>query len=168
MIETGLLVLVVVAGLWYAWRHRRGANQPAMDTVVDNAEAPLEVDLPQMPRIGKAGSATGTQIDELVANRFSPAPPCRDLHEYSAEEAQLLLDGLGYLRAAVAQITGEDEVAPAEIENEILAVLLADPDTREAVGRWSKAGRILPLKHSGTFSKVRDIVLRFWQPADAS
>jgi len=61
-------------------------------------------------------------------------------------------------------VTGEAEPAPSEVENEVLAALLTGPDARDAVQRWARAGRVLPLRPSATFGRVNETVLRFWQP----
>jgi len=165
MIETALLVLVVVAGFWYAWRHRRaGAPPPLVDPAVADDD-PMEL-VAQMPRMGKPGTATDRQIDDLVANRFDPAPPCRDLHDYSTEEAQAFLEALAYIRAAIVQCTGESEPAPSEIENELIVLVLAEAELRDGVQRWARAGCVLPLKPGATFSRVQQAVLRVWEPAD--
>lgn len=124
----------------------------------------------EMPRVGRAGSATDEQVEALMALRLVPAPPCRDLHDYSTEEAQLFLDAIAYARAVAAQVTGgEDEQAPPEVLtellNDLMAEVLADEELRAAAQRWVRNGSPRPLRENTTFAKARAVVLRYWQPA---
>ncbi len=105
-----------------------------------------------------------------MALRLVPAPPCRDLHDYSTEEAQLFLDAVDYARAVVSQVTGgEDAQAPPEVLtdllNELMAEILSDEELRSAAQRWVRKGSPRPLRENSSFAKARVVVLRYWQPA---
>ncbi|GIX11073.1 MAG: hypothetical protein KatS3mg116_2783 [Elioraea sp.] len=151
---------------WRWFRRRQPAAAPA------SAVAQAEEDWPEMPRIGKPGSATDEQVEALMELRVVPAPPCRDLHDYSAEEAQAILDAIAFARAVTAQVTGgEDEDAPPEaltaLLNELLAETLADAELRAFALRWAKSGAPTPIRENTTFEKARAVVLRHWQPHEA-
>ncbi len=115
-----------------------------------------------MARRGRPGSATEDQVEALEANRFLVPSPLSRLSDLSTDEAAAILAALDYTRAAIRQLTGED--APTEIENEALALLLAEDAFAAHALRWMHGGRPLPLKDSGAFAAVRRMVMRFWQP----
>jgi hypothetical protein len=138
------------------FRRRRPPEPPPAPPVI----APGG-DMPVMPRQGRPGSITDDLIEALQAERFLPPAPLARLNELSAEEAQAILDGLAYVRAAVVQITGE--AAPTEIENEALALVLADESFAAHAGGWSRSGRPVPLKEGAQFGKLRGLLMRYWQ-----
>lgn len=117
-------------------------------------------DMPVMARQGRPGSITEDLVEALEAERFLPPAPLARLAELSAEEAQATLDALAYVRAAVAQITGES--APTEIENEALALVLADESFAAHAGGWSRSGRPVPLKEGAQFARLRGMLMRYW------
>jgi hypothetical protein len=128
---------------------------------------------PQMPRSGKPGSATDDQVEALMEARIVPAPPCRDLHDYSAEEAAAILDAIAFARAVATQVTGgEDAQAPPEVLTELLndlvATTLADDELRDFALRWARGGQPTPIRENTTFAPAREAVLRHWQPAEAA
>jgi hypothetical protein len=137
---------------------RRAAVAPAPPPVL----APGG-DVPVMARQGRPGSITEDQVEALQAERFLVPAPLRRLDDLSIEEAQAVLDALAYLRAAVTQVTAEPG-APTMIENEMLALVLADESFVAHVGGWSRSGRPLPLKAGGYFNRLRDVLLKYWQP----
>jgi len=164
--------LVFVLTPWRWFRQRRAV--PAAVGTASNPVVPVpaaeETAWREMPRTGKPGTATDEQVEALMALRLVPAPPCRDLHDYSSEEAQLFLDAVAYARAVAAQVTGgEDQEAPPEVLtellNDLMAEILADEDLRAAAQRWVRNGFPLPLRENTTFAKARAVVLRYWQPA---
>jgi hypothetical protein len=116
-----------------------------------------------MARQGRPGSITDDQVEAREAERFLVPAPLRRLDDLSTEEAQAVLDALAYLRAAVTQITSEDN-APTGIENELLATVLTDEAFVAHVGGWSRSGRPLPLKPGGNLNRLRDVLLQYWQP----
>jgi hypothetical protein len=126
---------------------------------------------PQMPRTGRPGTATDDQVEALMDLRFLPAPPCRDLHDYSTEEAAALLDAVAFSRAVASQVTGgEDKEAPpealTELLNDLVATTLADDELREFALRWARSGQPTPIRENTTFARARAAVLRHWQPAE--
>lgn len=118
--------------------------------------------IPVMARRGRPGTISEDQLEALEANRFLPPAPLRHLSDLSADEAIAILGGLSYARAAIGQLTGED--APTEVENAVLALLLADDAFAAHALRWEHGGRNLPLKESAAFIAVRELVMQFWQP----
>lgn len=124
-------------------------------------------EVPVMARQGRPGTVTEDQVEALEAERFLVPAPLRRLEDLSTEEAQAVLDALAYLRAAVTQITRED-AAPTMIENELLATVLADEAFVAHVGGWSRSGRPLPLKAGGNLNRLRDVLLKYWQPPQPS
>jgi hypothetical protein len=126
---------------------------------------------PQMPRSGRPGTATDDQVEAMMELRILPAPPCRDLHDYSSEEAAAILDAVAFARAVASQVTGgEDEDAPPEVLTELLndlvATTLADDELRDFALRWARSGQPTPIRENTTFARARAAVLRHWQPAE--
>jgi hypothetical protein len=137
------------------FRRRPPAPPPAPPVIAPGG------DMPVMPRQGRPGSITEDQVEALESERFLPPAPLARLAELSAEEAQAILDALAYVRAAVAQVTGE--TAPTAIENEGLALVLADEAFAAHAGGWSRSGRPVPLKEGGQFAKLRAMLMQYWQ-----
>ena len=121
-------------------------------------------EIPVMARRGRAGSLTEDQLEALEANRFLPPAPLARLSDLSADEAAAILAALDYARAAIRQMVAED--APTEVENALLAIILADDRYAAHALRWVHAGRTLPLKETGLYLQLKDRVMAFWQPAD--
>ncbi|MCC7428902.1 MAG: hypothetical protein IT557_18575 [Alphaproteobacteria bacterium] len=146
-----ILILLLVAGVsaYMAWRRRRRMRAAGM---VEGGGSRA------MPRLGRPGTITEAQWEELAENGFQPQK------DWSEEEAQTVLDGLAYLRAAITQVTGESG-APVQVQNELLAMLLGDDELREMVSRWGRS-RALPLRESAGFQRVRERIMAFWQPSD--
>jgi hypothetical protein len=166
---SGLLLLLTP----WRWFRRRQPEAAHIAPPEPKVQAPVEPAWPQMPRIGKPGSATDQQVEALMEARVVPAPPCRDLHDYSAEEAAAILDAIAFARAVASQVTGgEDEDAPSEIltelHNDLVATTLADDELREFALRWARSGQPRPIRENTTFAKARAAVLRHWQPHEAT
>ncbi len=161
----------------WRWFRRRSPAAVAAAPLARSAEATAspaaeEADWPEMPRVGKPGTATDEQVEALMQLRFLPAPPCRDLHDYSREEAQLFLDAVAFSRAVVSQVTGgEDEEAPPDVLtallNDMLGEILADDELRSLASRWVRNGSPRPIRENASFERVRAVVLRHWQPAES-
>jgi len=165
---TSLLLFLVMPWRWF---RRRPAAAAATAPVTPPPSSP-EPSWPQMPRSGRPGSATDDQVEALMEARVVPAPPCRDLHDYSAEEAAAILDAIAFARAVASQVTGgEDEEAPPEVltelHNDLLATTLADDELREFALRWARSGQPTPIRENTTFEKARAAVLRHWRPHEA-
>lgn len=162
-----LLLFLLMPWRWF--RRRPAVAAPAEAPEVAPPE--LAPSWPQMPRTGKPGTATDHQVEAMMELRLLPAPPCRDLHDYSTEEAAAILDAVAFSRAAAAQITGgEDEEAPPEVLTELLndlvATTLADDELRDFALRWARSGQPTPIRENTTFARAREAVLRHWQPAE--
>lgn len=171
----GLLRWLGALVLWLLMPWRWFRRRPQAATVPAPAEAGVatEDDWPEMPRLGRSGTATDEQVEALMELRVTPAPPCRDLHDYSTEEAQAILDAVAFARAVTSQVTGgEDEEAPAEaltaLLNDLLAETLADGELRTFALRWARNGGPTPLRENTTFERARAVVLRHWQPHEAT
>lgn len=170
-----LVRLVVVLLTPWRWFRRPAAAAAPLDAAPaappgGETEPPRR---PEMPRLGRPGTATDEQVEALMALRVVPAPPCRDLHDYSREEAQAILDAIDFARAVATQVTGgEDAEAPPEaltaLLNDLLAAILSDEELRGFALRWARSGRPLPIRENTAFAKVRAVVLRHWQPHDAA
>ncbi|WP_144182810.1 hypothetical protein [Elioraea rosea] len=166
--------LSLVLFLLMPWRWFRRRQPVAGIVPTPEMAAPVEAEpaWPQMPRTGRPGTATDDQVEALMEARIVPAPPCRDLHDYSVEEAAAILDALAFSRAVAAQVTGgEDADAPPEVLTELLndlvATTLADDELRDFALRWARSGQPLPIRENTTFARAREAVLRHWQPAEA-
>lgn len=173
----GLVRWLAALALWllmpWRWFRRRPDAVAARAPEPEPAAPEPADDLPAMPRIGRPGTATDEQVEALMEQRVVPAPPCRDLHDYSAEEAQAILDAIAFARAVTSQVTGgEDEDAPPEaltaLLNELVAETLADDELRNFALRWTKSGALTPIRENTTFEKARAVVLRHWQPHEAA
>lgn len=162
-----LLLLLVMPWRWF---RRRPSAAPAE---TPETTPPPAASWPQMPRMGKPGTATDDQVEAMMEARLVPAPPCRDLHDYSAEEAAAILDAIAFARAVATQVTaGEDEDAPPEVltdlHNDLVATTLADDELRDFALRWARNGKPRPIRENTTFEKARAAVLRHWQPHEAN
>jgi len=156
----------------WRWFRRRSIAASAPAAVVPAPEPETEA-WPEMPRIGRPGTATDEQVEALMALRVVPAPPCRDLHDYSREEAAAILDAIAFAREVAAQVTGgEDEEAPPEaltaLLNELVATTLSDDELRAFALRWARSGKPTPIRENTTFEKARAVVLRYWQPQETA
>jgi hypothetical protein len=119
--------------------------------------------VPVMARTGRPGSLSEDQLEALQANRFLPPPPLTRLSDLSEDEAASILAALDYVRAVIRQVTGEE--APTAVENELLALVLADEAFTAQVLRWSRGGAPLPLKETALFTRLKSVVMGYWQPA---
>ena len=87
-----------------------------------------------MPRIGVQGSVTKDQLRRLKEFHFEPS------RHWSKEEADLILDSVAYVRAAIFQLTG-DRDAPEEFQNKVLAFILTNDSLREYIISWGQNRR---------------------------
>lgn len=156
------------------WRWvRRRPPAPSSPAAAPEPGPDIERPWAEMPRTGRPGTATDEQVEALMALRVVPAPPCRDLHDYSREEAAAILDAIAFAREAAAQVTGgEDEEAPPEaltaLLNDLVATTLSDDELRVFALRWARSGKPTPIRENTTFDKARAVVLRYWQPRETT
>ena len=118
----GILVAVL------AWLFMRTRRLRALQRQQAQNPAPAE-NPATMPRVGTPGSVTKDQLRRLKEFHFDPS------RHWSREEADLILDSVVYLRAAIAQVT-ETADAPEEFQNKILAFILTDERLREYITSW--------------------------------
>ncbi len=170
--ESILLAVVVGLAVWLFMRNaramrvrRRQRSQPppkaggAAQPKAGGAAQPKS-----MPRFGVAGTITRLQIARLRENDFEPA------REWSKDEAQLIIDAVTYLRAAIRIVTGEAG-APTEVQNNVLALILGDDDLRDSVLDWGlnrtreeeDAGEDVELPSDETFERVADHIRALWE-----
>lgn len=125
-----LLGILVAALAWLFMRHMRTR---ALRRLQPRNAAPT--DTPKtMPRIGIQGTVTKDQLERLKAFHFEPS------RMWSKEEADLILDAVVYLRAAILQVTGDGE-PEEDIQNRTLAFILSDDKLREFVMSWGRDQR---------------------------
>ena len=123
----GILVAVL------AWLFMRTRRLRALQR--QQAQNPAPAEKPAtMPRVGTPGSVTKDQLRRLKEFHFEPS------RHWSREEADLILDSVVYLRAAIAQVTGTAD-APEEFQNKILAFILTDERLREYITSWGQNRR---------------------------
>ncbi len=130
MNDSILLLMAIAVVVWLFIRRGRIARQrQLMHARETQGLQPDEAR--SMPRLGQPGTITRAQMRSLAANDFHPS------RQWSREEAQLILDALAYLRAAIKTVTGEAN-APVEVQNKILGLILSDDDLRDYVLDWSR------------------------------
>jgi hypothetical protein len=128
----GVAILVTLVLLARAQR-RRGGGLYALFRDPMAAPAP-RVGQASMPRLGRPHTMTNAQRAACAAIRLTPDP------RWSAEEADLILDAVAYLRAVCREAV--DEPAPAiDIQNTLLLFILADAELRDVVRTWGAARR---------------------------
>ena len=157
----GLVVWLLMRRAVYArarrqMEARRGAGPgPAQDSDTDGTRS--------MPRIGVPGTVTRDQLARLGRFGFEPS------RAWSREEAQLILDAVAYLRAAIRQETGDSD-PPIEIQNEVLRIVLTDEALREAVQDWGlnrtreeEGEDRISLAQDETYDRVAAIIDDLWE-----
>ncbi len=162
--ESILLAVVVGLAVWLFMRNARAMRarrRPPAEPPQAGGDAPA---LKSMPRLGAAGTITRQQMAVLTEMDFEPA------RQWSREEAQLILDSVTYLRAAIRMVTGEAG-APIEVQNNILGFILGDDDLRDSVLDWGlnrtreeeDAGDNAELLADQTFERVADYIRELWE-----
>ncbi len=162
--ESILLAVVIGVAVWLFMRNartmrarRQGLNQPP-------PEADSDPQPKSMPRFGVSGTITRQQIAWLKENDFEPH------RQWSKDEAQLILDAVTYLRAAIRMVTGETG-APIEIQNNVLGLILGDDELRDDVLDWGlnrtqeeeDAGADVELPSDETFERVASHIRQLWE-----
>ena len=122
--ESIILAVCVALTVWLFMRRQRMKRKQRIIDQQEAQESGPPVEQKSMPRIGKAGSMTRDQIKALKDNDFEPS------RIWSKEEAQLILDSVDYLRAVIAQETGEKK-PPMGVQNQVLGFILSDLELRE-------------------------------------
>jgi hypothetical protein len=117
--------ILVALAVWLLLRHARQAKARRAAAAMPSAT---------MPRIGTPGSATPEQLERMRACHFETTGG------WSREEAQLILDAVDFLRAALREVARSDD-PPIEIQNRVLVFLLADEALRRRVMQWGEARR---------------------------
>ena len=115
-----------------------------------------------MPRRGTPGTITRDQIKQLKANHFEPQ------RLWSREEAQLILDAVTYMRAAIYAVTQETD-PPLEVQNRLLKLILADENLREYVYEWGlnraredETAEYPTLERDDAFATLEAAILQEW------
>lgn len=115
-----------------------------------------------MPRLGAPGTITREQTKLLKENDFEPS------RLWSREEAQLILDTVTYMRAAIYMITKEAD-PPIEVQNSVMKAILTDDMLREYVYEWGlnrgrddAAAERPELERDEAFAKVEAAILDQW------
>jgi hypothetical protein len=166
--ESWIFAVVVGVTVWLFFRNarvmrERRRQQTEARGSAGNGPPPEQK---SMPRFGVPRSITREQMKRLRENDFEPH------REWSKEEAQLILDTVTYLRAAIRIVTGETN-APIEVQNSILSFILGDDALRENVLDWSlnrtheeeDAGEDVELPADQTFQAVEAHIRKLWEDA---
>ena len=153
----GLTVYLFIRRMSLLKAQKRRKAEIAAGTAVEPEEQA------SMPRLGTPGTVTREQIKQLKANDFEPS------RLWSREEAQLILDGVAYLRAAIAMTTNDTD-PPIEVQNSVLRFILSDDELRAYVYDWGAnrtredSAKALPtLERDAAFARVEAEILRQWQ-----
>jgi len=162
--ENILLAVVIGVTVWLFMRNARNMRARRRGLIQSPTESDTGTQPKSMPRIGVAGTITREQIALLKRYNFEPH------RQWSTEEAQLILDSVTYLRAAIRMVTGESD-APIEVQNNILGFILANEDLRENVLEWSlnrtneeeDEGQAIELAPDDTFERVAGHIRELWE-----
>ena len=164
--ENILLAAVIGLAVWLFMRNaramrerRRRLGQPPPGAGAGDAPQPKS-----MPRFGVPRTITREQMARLKENEFEPH------RQWSKDEAQLILDSVTYLRAAIRMVTGESG-APIEIQNNILGFILGDEELRDDILDWGlnrtqeeeDAGEEVELPPDETFEHVANHIRKLWE-----
>jgi hypothetical protein len=164
--ESVLLAVVIGVAVWLFMRNARTMRERRLQRGRSSPGAGAG-DVPQpksMPRFGVPRSITREQMTLLKENDFEPH------RQWSKDEAQLILDSVTYLRAAVRMVTGETG-APTEVQNNILGFILGDDELRNNVLDWGvnrtheeeDAGEDVELPSDETFERVAVHIRQLWE-----
>lgn len=162
--ENILLAAVIGVAVWLFMRNARTRRERGRGLVQPPPVSDNEPQPKSMPRIGVAGTITREQMGWLKENQFEPH------RQWSKDEAQLILDSVTYLRAAIRMETGETD-APFEIQNNVLGFILIDDELRENVLDWGlnrtheeeNAGEDVDLPPDETFERVANHIRELWE-----
>jgi hypothetical protein len=161
--ESIILAVCVALTVWLFMRRQRMKRKQKIieQQEAQNAGPPQEQK--SMPRIGQAGSITRDQMKALKDNDFEPS------RIWSKEEAQLILDSVDYLRAVIAQQTGEKK-PPMDVQNQVLGFILSDEELREYLldrarnqtREEAERGKLTPTQDEH-YARVAEFVTGLWE-----
>ena len=162
--ENILLAVVIGVTVWLFMRNARNMRARRRGLIQSPTESDTGTQPKSMPRIGVAGTITREQMALLKENDFEPH------RQWSTEEAQLILDAVMYLRAAIRMVTGESG-APIEVQNNILGFILVDEELRDNVLDWGlnrtheedEIGQDVELPHDDTFERIASHIRELWE-----
>lgn len=159
--ESFLLAVVVSVAVWLFLRRSRMLRQRR--TMQRQPAKNGGEGLKSMPRMGTPGTITRAQQKALQDAMFEPS------RHWSREEAQLILESLTYLRAAIAMVTG-DRDAPLEVQNKVLQIILGDDELRNHVLDWSRnrtrdqeSGETMELERDAPFEHLAAFIDELWE-----
>ena len=132
--QTLMVVFGFAWGAWIIYRiHKRRSDRAEPTAPLVGKSKPKQA---EMPRIGEPGTITFDQKTALLDNSFAPD------NNWSQEEADLILDGVKYLRLVCSQISSQkDGEPPLEVQNALLKFILTEQDIRDHIRKWGKDSR---------------------------
>ncbi len=161
--ESIILAVCVALFVWLFMRRQRMKRAQNLRAQQDARSGGTPQEQKSMPRFGQAGSITRDQMKALKAKDFEPS------RIWSKEEAQLILDAVDYLRAAIARETGEKN-PPMEVQNQVLAFILSDEALREFLIDRARnltreeleRGKLDP-EQDENYARVAEFVTELWE-----
>ena len=162
--ESIFLAVIIGVAVWLFMKNARMMRERRRLKSQPPPESGDTLEQKSMPRMGKPGSITRQQMALLKDSDFEPD------RRWSHEEAQLVIDAVTYLRAAIRTVTGETG-APIEIQNRILAFILGDEEVRETIFDWGRnrtrdeedAGEDVELPSDETFQRIAAYIREQWE-----
>ena len=162
--ESILLAVVIGVAVWLFMRNARTMRQRKQGLAQPPPDADSEPQPKSMPRFGVAGTITREQMARLKEHDFEPH------RQWSKDEAQLIIDSVTYLRAAIRMVTLETG-APIEVQNNVLGFILGDDELRDDVLDWGlnrtheeeDAGDDVELPPDETFERVANHIRQLWE-----
>lgn len=125
-------LVILIGFMWGAYmlykihKRRQASSDPAAGILPQQQSKRGE-----MPRFGEPGTITFNQIKAMQQNNFDPDK------SWSREEANLILDGVKYLRTVCRDVGDNDDgPPPLEIQNAMLRFILTEQDIRDYVRKW--------------------------------
>ena len=161
--ESIILAVCVALFVWLFMRRQRMKKEQAIRNLQETQTNGPDQEPKSMPRIGNAGSITKDQLKALKDNDFEPS------RIWSKEEAQLILDSLDYLRAVIAQETGEKK-PPMDVQNQVLGFILSDESLREFLVDRARnltreemeRGKLAP-EQDEHYARVAEFITNLWE-----
>lgn len=124
-LATSIIVLILkMTGAASPWEGQPTPKRPPPEDI--------GIDI-SIPGTGTPGTATTPQTEALARNGISIPR-----EQLSHEDASLILDTLGYVRAVYATIVGHDGKPPMATQNLGIAFVLRDGELSTYVNRWGR------------------------------